>query len=130
MQSAKEEVQTYTSIARNAIGSQTFHTKAIAYPSQVEITLNRYSIERIKGNDGSTSNATKLGTLARWKSSCFGCGGPHPWMRNKVITCPHKDQAGIQEAAAKNYKEWLAKFKAHHKKHKGIDYNHFSNANK
>jgi hypothetical protein len=51
-------------------------------------------------------------------------------MRNKVITCPHKDQARIQEAAAKNYKKWLAKFKAHRKKRKGIDYNHLSNANK
>jgi hypothetical protein len=44
--------------------------------------------------------------------------------------CPHKDQAGIQEAAAKNYKEWLAKFKACCKKHKDIDYNCLSNANK
>jgi hypothetical protein len=51
-------------------------------------------------------------------------------MHNKVITCPHKDQAGIREASVKNYKEWLAKFKACRKKHKGIDYDHLSNANK
>jgi hypothetical protein len=118
------------SIARNAVGSQTFHAKATAYPSQAEITVNRYSTKRVKGNDGSTSNATKLGTSARRKSSCFGCGGPHPWMRNKVITCPHKDQAGIRETAAKIYKEWLAKFKACRKKRKGIDYDYLSNANK
>jgi hypothetical protein len=91
MQSAEKEVQTYTSIARNAIGDQAFHSNATAYPSQAEITLNRYSTECIKGNDSSNSNATKLGTLPGQESSCFGCGGPHPWMRNKVITCPHKD---------------------------------------
>jgi hypothetical protein len=33
MQSAKEEVQTYTSIARNAIGSQAIHSNATACPS-------------------------------------------------------------------------------------------------
>jgi hypothetical protein len=130
MQSAKEEVQTYTFIAWNAGGSQAFHAKATAYPSQAEITLNCYSTKRVKRNDGSTSNATKLGTLPGWESSCFGCRGPHPWMHNKVIMCPHKDLGGIREAATKKYKEWLAKFKAFHKKRKGIDYSCLSNANK
>jgi hypothetical protein len=51
-------------------------------------------------------------------------------MHNKVITCPHKDRAGIREAAMKNYKEWLAKFKACCKKCNGIDYNRLSYANK
>ncbi len=63
MQSAKEEVQTYTSIAWNAISGQAFHAKATAYPSQAEVTLNRYSTKRFKGNDDSNSNATKWGTL-------------------------------------------------------------------
>jgi hypothetical protein len=130
MQSAEEEVQTYTSIARSAVGGQAFHADATPYPSQVEITLNRYSTKCVKGNDGSNSNATKLGTLPGQESSCFGCESPHPWMRNKVITCPHKDRARIWEAAAKNYKEWLAKFKACHKKCKAIDNNRLSNANK
>jgi hypothetical protein len=48
MQSTEEEVQTYTSIARNAVGGQAFQSDATAYPSQAEITLNRYSTERIK----------------------------------------------------------------------------------
>jgi hypothetical protein len=47
-------------------------------------------------------------------------------MLNKVVLCPHKDRAGIPEAATKNYKEWLAMYKAHRKKHKGIDYNYLS----
>jgi hypothetical protein len=51
-------------------------------------------------------------------------------MCNKVILCPHKDHAGIREAAAKNCKEWLAKYKAHRKKCKGIDYVCLSSANK
>jgi hypothetical protein len=59
MQSAEEEVQTYTSIARNAIGSQAFHLDASAHPSQAEVTLNRYSQPRAKGtNSGYSSNAT------------------------------------------------------------------------
>jgi hypothetical protein len=101
MQSAMEEVQTYTSIARNTIDGQAFHSNATACPSQAEITLNRNSIEHVKGTDGSNSDVAKLGTSTGWETSCFGCGGPHPWMRNKVITCPHKDQAGIWEAATK-----------------------------
>jgi hypothetical protein len=49
MQSAEEEVQTYTSIARNAVGGQAFHSNPTVYPSQeAEITLNRYSTERVK----------------------------------------------------------------------------------
>jgi hypothetical protein len=130
IQSAEEEVQTYTSIARNAVSGQAFHSNTTAYPSQVEITPNRYSSKRVKGMDGSNFNATKSGTLSGQETSCYGYGGPHAWMRNKVITCPHKDRAGIREAAAKNYKEWLAKFKACRKKCKGIDYNCLSNANK
>jgi hypothetical protein len=51
-------------------------------------------------------------------------------MCNMVILCPHKDRAMICEAAAKNYKEWLAKYKAHHKKCKGIDYDCLRKANK
>ncbi len=51
-------------------------------------------------------------------------------MCNKVILCPHKDRAGICEAAAKNYKEWLAKYKAYCKKCKCNDYDCLSNTSK
>jgi hypothetical protein len=51
-------------------------------------------------------------------------------MCNKIILCHHKGHTGIHESDAKNYKEWLVKYKAHHKKHKGIDYNCLSDANK
>jgi hypothetical protein len=88
-----------------AVGGQAFHFDATVYPRQAEITLNHYSTERVKGTEGSNSDATKLGTSLGRESSRFGCGGPHPWMRNKVIICPHKDQTGICEAAVKNYKE-------------------------
>jgi hypothetical protein len=95
MQLAEEEIQTYTSIARNAFGGQAFHSNATAYPSQVEITLNRYSIEHVKGTDGYNSDATNKSSISLgWNNSCFGCGGPHPWMCNKVILCPHKTVTG------------------------------------
>jgi hypothetical protein len=51
-------------------------------------------------------------------------------MHNKASFCPHKDQARIHEAAMKNYKEWLAKFKVCRKKCKGVDYNCLSGTNK
>ncbi len=83
MQLAEEEVQTYMSCARNAIGGQAFHSDATAYPSQVEITLNRYSTLRVKGTDGYNSDATnKSSTSLGQNSSCFGSSGHHPWMCN------------------------------------------------
>jgi hypothetical protein len=131
MQLAEEEVQTYTSIARYAVGGQAFHSDATAYPSQAETTLNRYSPEHAKGMDGYNSNATnKSSTSFGQNKSCFRCGSPHPWMRNKIVLCPHKDRSGIQDTAAKNYKEWLTKYKACRKKHKGTDYDGLSNSNK
>jgi hypothetical protein len=132
MQLAEEEIQTYTSIAKNPIGGQAFLSNATAYPSQAEITLNHYSTERIKGTDGDNSDATnQSSTSLGGNTSCFVCGGPHPWMHNKIILCPHNDHTRIPEAAAKSYKEWLAKYKACRKKRKGIDYyNCLSNANK
>jgi hypothetical protein len=93
MQSAEEEVQTYTSIARNAIGGQAFHFDATTYPSQAETTLNRYSTEHAKGTYDYNSDATnKSSTSLGQSNSCFGCSSPHPWMRNKVVLCPHKEQ--------------------------------------
>jgi hypothetical protein len=129
MQSAKEEVQTYTSIARNAIGGQAFHLDATTHPSQAEATLNRYSQPRAKGtNSGYSSNATnKSNTSLSCNDSCFGCGDrSHPWMQDKVILCPPKDRPGIKETAEKNYKDWLAKYKAHRKKRKEINFDNMS----
>ncbi len=121
----------YTSIARNAVGGEVFHSNATAYPSQAEITLNRYSTERAKGTDGYNSYATnKLSTSLGQNSSCFRCSGPYLWMHDKVILCPHKDHAGVCEAATKNYSKWLAKYKARRKKCNGIDYDCLSSANK
>jgi hypothetical protein len=118
----------YTSIARNAIGGQAFYSDATAYPSQAETTVNRYSTEHTKGTDGYNPDVTnKSSTSLEQNDSCFGCSSPHPWMRNKVVLCPHKNHAGIHETAAKKHKEWLAKCKARHKKCKGIDYDCLSN---
>jgi hypothetical protein len=47
-------------------------------------------------------------------------------MWDKVILCPHKDHPGIKETTEKNYKEWLAKYKAHCKKRKEINFNDMS----
>jgi hypothetical protein len=89
MQSAKEEVQKYTSIARNAICSQAFHSNATAYLSQTETTLNRYSPGCTKGTDGGYTNATNKSNTSPGKgNSCFGCGGSHYWMRNKIFVDP------------------------------------------
>jgi hypothetical protein len=113
MQLAEEEVWTYTPIARNPVGGQAFHSDATAYHSQVEITLNRYSTECAKGIDDYNFDATnESSTSLGWNDSCFDCSSPHPWMHNKVILCPHKDRVELSEAAAKNYKEWLAKYTA------------------
>jgi hypothetical protein len=118
MQSAKEEVQMYTSITRDAIGGKAFHSDATAYPCKAETTLKRYSPGCAKATDsGYNSNATnKSNTSLGQSNSCFRCGGSHPWMRNKIILCPHKDHVIICGIAAKNYKEWLVKYKAHRKK--------------
>jgi hypothetical protein len=100
MQLAEEEVQMYSSNARNAVGGQGFHSNATAYHSQAEITLNRYSTERIMGMDGYNADMTnKSSTYLGQNNSCFGCGSPHPWMCKKVVLCPHKDHAGISETS-------------------------------
>jgi hypothetical protein len=41
-----------------------------------------------------------------------------------------RTERGYGKPPQKKYKEWQAKFKAHHKKRKGIDYDCLSNTNK
>jgi hypothetical protein len=72
--------------------------------------------------DTTNKSNTSLGQ----NDSCFGCGGPHPWMWHKVIVCPHKDRLGIKETAKKNYKDWLMKYKARCKKRKDINFDDMS----
>jgi hypothetical protein len=47
-------------------------------------------------------------------------------MQDKIILCPHKDRPGIRETAEKNYKDWLAKYKARHKNWKEINFDNMS----
>ncbi len=40
---SENEVKSITAIARSSVGSQAFHANAMAFPSQAERTLTRYS---------------------------------------------------------------------------------------
>jgi hypothetical protein len=43
MQMSEDEVKLITAIARSSVGGQAFHANAMAFPSQAETTLTRYS---------------------------------------------------------------------------------------
>jgi hypothetical protein len=145
MQLAKDEVQSISAIACNSIGGQAFAANAGAFASQAERTLDCYSHGggytsgngycsdggyHSKGgrSDSLRSSRGKLGQGDR----CFGCQGPHPYIRNKVIVCPNKDKPGVWAAAKKAYQEWLAKSRKRNKKFKDkpFDYNKLNDRDK
>jgi hypothetical protein len=97
MQISEDEVKSITAIAQSSVGGQAFHANAIAFPSQAKITLTCYSGGGGYKLDGNSFNGgyclddtqKPLGK----NDSCFGCMGPHPWMRNKKICFPQQGQA-------------------------------------
>jgi hypothetical protein len=138
MQMSEDEVKSITAIARSSVNGQAFHSDALAFPSQAETTLNRYSLGGGGGggykSDGSGGYRTNESRKSLGKNdSCFDCKLPHPWMKNKVILCPNKDKPGVREEAAKVYAAWLDNY---NKKQEGcvkkrkVNYDTMSNANK
>ncbi len=138
MTAAKEEVANIMAIARQLVGSQAFAASVPTFASQAERTLDRYapggySLESGYRSDGGhlESSRGSRGELGRG-DKCFGCGGPHPYIKNKVIVCPNKDKPGVKEAANTNYREWVEKGKKQNKKQKerSVSYDKLSNKDK
>ncbi len=127
MTSAKEEVANITTIARQSVGGQAFAASVPTFASQAEHTLDRYAPGGYSSEggyclDGGSSESSRgsRGELGRG-DKCFGCGGPHPYIKNKVVVCPNKDKPGVKEAADTNYREWVKKRKKQNKNLKLVD---------
>ncbi len=96
-QAAEDEVKQMQDIARGMLGQGFFlnvigGVSAPAFPSQAEQTLNRYSA----GGDQRERQPLK----------CFGCGGDHPWMKNKKVVCPKAKEPGVAKNAEAQYKSF------------------------
>jgi hypothetical protein len=141
MQMSEDEVKSITTIARSSVGSQAFHANAMAFPSQAERTLTRYSggHSGYKSDGGSSAGGYRLDDTSKLLGdgdSCFGCKGIHPWMRDGVILCPNKDKPGICAKAERAYQKWRAAMKAKRSsrdrgnKKRKVDYSRMSPANK
>ncbi len=108
-QQAEDNLHAVQCIAREAVGmSQAFHAGATrgipivagAFPSQAKKTLTHYSGD---SKSLAASNTLCGGGLRPW--SCFGCGGPHPYLEFRgneghVIICPNKDNPGMRLATS------------------------------
>jgi hypothetical protein len=137
MQMSEDKVKLITAIARSSMGGQAFHGNAMAFPSQAETTLTCYSKGGgYKLDGGSSTRGYCLddthASLGK-DDSCFGCKGPHPWMRDTNIVCPSRDKPGVREEADKAYKIWRDKYckrQEHHAKKRKVDYDKMSDANK
>ncbi len=133
MQLAEDEVHSISAIAPSSVVGQAFKSDALAFPSQAEKTLARYSggyssdggaSGRYKSDGGASSRyrsdgSYRLDRLGGSKGerdigrrdSCFGCKGIHPWMKNGVVVCPNADKPGIRAAAQAAYKNGLRRVK-------------------
>jgi hypothetical protein len=141
MQTAKYEVHSMSPLARDSIGGQAFAANVNAFPSQAECTLDHYSQGGYSSGDGYRSEGGNFdsscgsrGKLGRG-NKCFGCKGPYPYIKNKVIVCPNKDKPGVRIAAKKAYQEWLGKLRKRNKKCKDrqdrpLDFNKLSDRDK
>ena len=120
MQMAEDEVNSISEIARSTVNGQAFHADASVNASQAECTLLRYGHEGYTSEGGAsngnysgggrltTSNESRLGC----RDCCFGCNGPHPWIKDGVVVCKNADKPGVRAQAAKNYQTWLEKSRA------------------
>jgi hypothetical protein len=138
MTAAEEEVANITAIACQSVGGQAFATSVPALASQAGRTLDRYapggySSEGGYHSEGGRSESSRRSHDKLGRSNkCFGCDGPHPYIRNKIIVCPNKDKPGVKEAADTNYKEWVEKRKRQNKKWKerSVSYDKLSDKDK
>ncbi len=109
MTMAEEEVQSISAIARSSVGGQALKSDALAFPSQLERTLDQYSggyssesrsasgyrLDSGYRSDRSGGSTGECG-LGR-RDSCFGCKGIHPWVKNGIVVCPNADKPGVRE---------------------------------
>jgi hypothetical protein len=100
MTAAQDKVKQMQGIARGMLG-HSFYSNVISregvcpFLSQAKRTLSHYQ--------GGCSKDRKHLLL-----QCFGCSGPHPWMKDKKLLCPNgKDPACIKHAA-EQYKKFCA----------------------
>ena len=143
MQSAEEEVQSISAIARSSVGGgQAFPLSAQSFPSQAERTLAHYksgggyssdaSGARSDGYRSDRSGGSRRSMGRRHR--CFGCGDErHPWVQDGVIICPNADKPGVRAAAAKSFAEFRERMKtrrANRKRDRPVDYNSLSEENK
>jgi hypothetical protein len=113
-QAAEDEVKQMQEISHGMMG-QGFYSNVIgggevpAFPSQSKKTLSKYQ-------GGGHSNERK-NRPERLPLKCFGCGGAHPWIKDKKIVCSNGiDLAVIKRAKAK-YKAYckrVAKARSRH----------------
>ena len=131
MQMAEDEVNSISEIARSTVSGQAFLSDVSVNASQAERTLSRYG-----GGDGYTSEggasrgyrsdgersttSTDSRGLGR-RDRCFGCNGPHLWIKDGVVVCENADKPGVRALAAKNYQAWLEKSRARRQKRKNRD---------
>ncbi len=123
-QQAEDDLHAVQRAAREAVRmSQAFHASATgglqtvagAFPSQAEMMLTCYSSD---SKLQAASHPLHGGGLQHpW--SCFGCGGPHPYLEfcgseGHVVVCPNKDNPGVQESAARNIEKMRKNQKKHH----------------
>jgi hypothetical protein len=137
MQMSEDEVKSITAIAQSSVGGQGFHANAMAFPSQAETTLTSYSQGGGYKSDGGSSaggyRSDDTHASMGKADSCFGCKGPHLWMRDKKIMCPNRDKPGVRKEADKAYKVWHEKYckkQEQHTKKRKEDYAKMSDANK
>ena len=128
-QIAEDDFLMITRVSREAVGlSQAFHATSPsgggkgtpivgAYPSQAELTMQRYAPGG-HSTDGSASTPTG-GGRSRRLFACHGCGGPHAWTEYKngehIVICPNRDNPGVRENAKKNIEKMKANRQKRHR---------------
>jgi len=126
-QIAEDDFLLITRVSREAVGlSQAFlgnspagggqvNPVVGAYPSQAELTMQRYATGSGQSTNGSATTPTGDRRGRRF-FACHGCGGPHPWTEFKngehIVICPNRDNPGVRENAKKN----IDKMKANRQK--------------
>jgi hypothetical protein len=143
MQLAKDEVNSISVIACSSVNGQAFKSDAIAFASQAKHTLNCYSGGYTSDGAASSGYCSEGGYHSDRSpgscnigqcNSCFGCKGPHPYIKNGVVVFPNANKPGVRAAAQAAYVKWLEKSRARCQKHKAKEsaptYAELSEANK
>ena len=112
MQLAEDEDHSISAIACSSVNEQAFKLDAMAFASQAKCTLKSYSGGYTsKGatsggyclDGGYCSNRSTGSCDIGRQDSCFGCKGPHPWIKNRVVVCHNANQPGVGTAAQAAY---------------------------